>query len=318
MPSIELKNPADITGNAVLNFWAEWSEPCATLNTVFDQFADLHSQNLKFFKIDAEKFSDVTEKYGVSAVPTFVFLKNGKPVDKVDGANVAELAAKIQINSTAASKETRNDSPVKEDLNTRLNNLVKRMPVMLFMKGTPTEPKCGFSKKIVDILNTNNINFGSFDILSDEEVRNGLKTLFNWPTYPQLYVEGKLIGGLDIVKEMDAEGELIPAIPESSRKEDLNSMLKRLINTAPVMLFMKGSPEEPKCGFSKKIVEILKNSKVDFKSFDILTDEEVRSGLKVYSKWPTFPQLYSKGALVGGLDIVKELSEEGELLSALQ
>jgi len=252
MPSIELKNPADITGNAVLNFWAEWSEPCATLNTVFDQFADLHSQNLKFFKIDAEKFSDVTEKYGVSAVPTFVFLKNGKPVDKVDGANVAELAAKIQINSTAASKETRNDSPVKEDLNTRLNNLVKRMPVMLFMKGTPAEPKCGFSKKIVDILNTNNINFGSFDILSDEEVRNGLKTLFNWPTYPQLYVEGKLIGGLDIVKEMDAEGELIPAIPESSRKEDLNSMLKRLINTAPVMLFMKGSPEEPKCGFSKK------------------------------------------------------------------
>jgi len=69
---------------------------------------------------------------------------------------------------------------------------------------------------------------------------------------------------------------------------------------------------------AKKIVEILKNSKVDFKSFDILTDEEVRSGLKVYSKWPTFPQLYSKGALVGGLDIVKELSEEGELLSALQ
>lgn len=79
------------------------------------------------------------------------------------------------------------------------------------MKGNPEEPRCGFSRKIVGILQTGGVTFEHFDILEDEEVRQGLKTYSNWPTYPQLYVKSKLIGGLDILSEMveDAEeGEL--------------------------------------------------------------------------------------------------------------
>lgn len=71
---------------------------------------------------------------------------------------------------------------------------------MLFMKRTLQELHCGFSKQMVEILNKHKIQFSSFDIFSDEEVRQGLKTYSNWPTYPQLYVSGELIGGLDIVK----------------------------------------------------------------------------------------------------------------------
>lgn len=73
---------------------------------------------------------------------------------------------------------------------------------MLFMKGNPSEPKCGFSRQVVALLNDESIQFGTFDILNDEEVRQGLKQFSNWPTYPQLYVNGALIGGLDILKEM--------------------------------------------------------------------------------------------------------------------
>jgi Grx4 family monothiol glutaredoxin len=76
---------------------------------------------------------------------------------------------------------------------------------------------------------------------------------------------------------------------------------------------MKGSPEQPQCGFSSKIVNILKGDKISFNHFNILADSEIREGLKKYSNWPTYPQLYFGGKLVGGLDIVKELSEEGEL-----
>lgn len=68
--------------------------------------------------------------------------------------------------------------------------------------GSPSSPRCGFSSSIVQILKENGIQFDYFDILSDENVRQGLKTYSNWPTYPQLYVHGKLVGGLDIVKEM--------------------------------------------------------------------------------------------------------------------
>lgn len=75
-------------------------------------------------------------------------------------------------------------------------------PVLLFMKGTPQDPKCGFSKKTVKLLRDHQIAFSSFDILSDDQVRQGLKKFSNWPTYPQLYVKGKLVGGLDILNEM--------------------------------------------------------------------------------------------------------------------
>jgi len=212
----------------------------------------------------------------------------------------------------------------KADLNERLRKLVKQAPVMLFMKGIPQEPKCGFSRKIVEALNKDSIVFDSFNILNDNEVREGLKTFSNWPTYPQLYVKGELMGGLDIVVEMQQNGELLSVIPPDCIKKagvDPNALKKRLeavIHKAAVTLFMKGTPDAPRCGFSAKIVKILKDNAVQFDSFDILVDEEVRQGLKTYSNWPTYPQLYSKGKFIGGLDIVAELAENGELLDSLK
>jgi len=191
---------------------------------------------------------------------------------------------------------------------------------MIFMKGSPDAPKCGFSRQAVEMLENEQIPFGSFDILQDEQVRQGLKEYSKWPTYPQLYVRGELIGGLDIMKESLEEGSLreqwgirdVSVAPKS-----LNERLKELTSRSPVMLFMKGLPSAPKCGFSRQIVEILEKKGVSFDAFDILQDEEVRQGLKTYSDWPTFPQLYSQGALIGGLDIVKELDEDGGLAEAL-
>lgn len=80
--------------------------------------------------------------------------------------------------------------------------------VMLFMKGTPDTPRCGFSRRIVALLREQNVAFSSFDILGDDSVRAGLKELNNWPTFPQLIVKGEFVGGLDIVQEMVENGEL--------------------------------------------------------------------------------------------------------------
>lgn len=87
----------------------------------------------------------------------------------------------------------------KEELHTRLSNLVKAAPVMLFMKGTPSAPQCGFSRQIVSILRENGVKYGFFNILADDEVRQGLKEFADWPTFPQLWTNGELVGGLDIV-----------------------------------------------------------------------------------------------------------------------
>ncbi len=85
------------------------------------------------------------------------------------------------------------------------------------------------------------------------------------------------------------------------------------VNAHPVVLYMKGTPVFPQCGFSAQIVQVLSLLGVKFKSFDILTDDELRQGIKEYSQWPTIPQLYVKGEFIGGCDIVREMYQAGEL-----
>jgi monothiol glutaredoxin len=81
----------------------------------------------------------------------------------------------------------------------------------------------------------------------------------------------------------------------------------------PVLLYMKGTPDFPMCGFSAAVVQVLKNMNVPFKGVNVLEDDEIRQGIKEFSQWPTIPQLYVQGEFVGGCDIVREMQASGEL-----
>lgn len=93
--------------------------------------------------------------------------------------------------------------------------------------------------------------------------------------------------------------------------------IKARIDEAPVMLFMKGTPLFPQCGFSARVVQILKQVGVAFSSVNVLEDAEIREGIKAFSNWPTIPQLYVKGEFIGGCDIVTEMYQAGELQTLL-
>lgn len=94
---------------------------------------------------------------------------------------------------------------------------------------------------------------------------------------------------------------------------DLNQRITKLLDSSPIFLFMKGTPEMPQCGFSARAVHCLQALDVPFNSFNIFEDEEIRQGMKSYSNFQTFPQLYINKQLIGGSDIVLELYENGEL-----
>jgi monothiol glutaredoxin len=93
--------------------------------------------------------------------------------------------------------------------------------------------------------------------------------------------------------------------------------IKSQIDANPVMLFMKGTPMFPQCGFSARVIQILKHAGVPFKSVNVLEDPEIRDGIKAFSNWPTIPQLYVKGEFVGGCDIITEMYQSGELQTLL-
>lgn len=307
----------------------------------------------------------ISLQYNVNTVPTFLFINtDGIVLDRIDGGEDVALvtqyysklvnatsttssSASTQETSEQQDESTTQQSAPEETLNKRLQSLITSSPIVLFLKGTPNTPKCGFSRQAIEMLSDANVSFGYFNILEDDTVRQGLKVYSDWPTYPQLYVRGELVGGLDILKEMaEEDGGLVEQLElndyviksgsgnafvsaaannkeqqEGEKKEEVVSMddkLKQLINRHRIMLFMKGIPSSPKCGFSRQIVDILDSYSLSYDAFNILEDEEVRQGLKVYSDWPTYPQLYVDGDLVGGLDIVEEMVESGDLEELLK
>ncbi|KAL7274603.1 AMP deaminase [Rhizina undulata] len=204
-------------GLLALSFHTPWAAPCKQMNVVFSTLAAQSPSTITFASIDAESHPEISETYDVAAVPYFVLLKSGKRLESLSGANPKQLSDALAKHSGAslslpppqaaapANGATQGEAEEgvqgEEDIETRLAKLVSAAPVMLFMKGTPAAPQCGFSRQLVALLRERGVRYGFFNILADDEVRQGLKKFSDWPTYPQLYLGGELVGGLDIVKE---------------------------------------------------------------------------------------------------------------------
>lgn len=188
---------------------------------------------------DASKVRDAVEKHagkmgnsGKFGIPPALEATPRKEDESsTNGAGPAKdlssYAPKLSDPPTAPAMSS--TAATKEELHTRLSNLVKAAPVMLFMKGTPSAPQCGFSRQLVSILREKSVKYGFFNILADDEVRQGLKEFADWPTFPQLWTNGELVGGLDIVKEeMESDPDFFkefsvskngsPAAPEAQVK----------------------------------------------------------------------------------------------------
>jgi len=100
-------------------------------------------------------------------------------------------------------------------------------------------------------------------------------------------------------------------------EESVKQRIENDVKNNTIMLYMKGSPDDPQCGFSSQTVKIIREYNVPFKAFNVLEDEAIRDGIKEYSDWPTIPQLYVNGEFIGGCDIIAELHQSGELAKTL-
>lgn len=219
-----------------LYFHTPWAGPCKTMNQVFKTLADSKESDnsIIFLSINADELPEISEIFEVSAVPYFILIRNQTILKELSGADPKEFIQALNqfsnntnstttnnndnvqasINNTTAntnSNNTTTNAPEVEEseeaLNERLNKLTKAAPIMLFMKGSPSSPQCGFSRQLVAILREHQVRFGFFDILKDDSVRQGLKKFSDWPTFPQLYINGEFQGGLDIIKESIEDDE---------------------------------------------------------------------------------------------------------------
>lgn len=221
----------------VIYFFADWAAPCKNMTTVLQTLASSYPVteplSTSWVSMNAEEVVDVSEAFDVTAVPFLVLTRNKQILETVSGSDATKVRTAIEkhaksstgavssgsTSTNGGAKNLSSYTPApsdpatvpqsssgeikqsKEDLHKRLSDLVKAAPVMLFMKGTPSAPQCGFSRQLVALLRENSVKYGFFNILADDEVRQGLKEFADWPTFPQLWVNGDLVGGLDIVKE---------------------------------------------------------------------------------------------------------------------
>ncbi|KIY52068.1 glutaredoxin [Fistulina hepatica ATCC 64428] len=212
---------ADLTRVSLINFWAPWAEPCQQMNEVVRELAKKHPKAL-FLQVEAESQPDIAESFDIEAVPAFVILRGHTLLDRITGADAPKLAQAMEkhaaspviipLSTTSKAPAAPSDvamavDEAPEQLESRLRALMGQSKVVLFMKGSPDAPRCGFSRRMVALLRGQGVEFTYFDILQDEAVRQGLKKLNDWPTFPQLIVNGELVGGLDIAQEMVDNGE---------------------------------------------------------------------------------------------------------------
>lgn len=170
-----------------LNFSASWAAPCEQMNLVFKTLAET-SNKINFIQIDVDTYPDLAEFYNVASVPCFVFLHNKKVLKSISGADAQALSKAVDQYSMMNPISAREFESVKlhsDSLDQKLNRLINSHPVMIFIKGTPQSPRCKFSRELVDLLAQLDVGYGSFNILGDDSVRQGLKEYSKWPTFPQ-------------------------------------------------------------------------------------------------------------------------------------
>ncbi|PHJ22630.1 glutaredoxin domain-containing protein [Cystoisospora suis] len=184
-------------------------------------------------KSGQENSSSVATACGVEQVPTACFFEDGEYLGKFVGADPPQVIealmawtniGKDSLRTSLHSMQRQHQLPLQsttekkgETLDDRLRRLTTSHPVMVFMKGHRDAPFCRFSKQLMAIFADQRlVHFGAFDVFQDEAVREGLKKFSNWPTYPQVYVQGELIGGVDIIEAMVEDGSFRSAFPKEA------------------------------------------------------------------------------------------------------
>ncbi|KAL9581805.1 MAG: hypothetical protein Q9212_003670 [Teloschistes hypoglaucus] len=244
------------------------------LKTLASSYPAQDPPTISFLSLDAEALPDISESYDVTAVPFLVIQRDGKVLEKVSGSDAARVREAVERHAGKGG-----------------NTGKMGLPQALETTRRPEEEE-------------NIANQEAISAAAAAEQTNGASSGGGGGG------RGGGGGGASNLSKYAPTANDPATAPEMSStqesKEELEARLKELVKAAPVMLFMKGTPSAPQCGFSRTLVGMLREKGVRYGFFNILADEDVRQGLKTFSDWPTFPQLYAGGEFVGGLDIVKE------------
>lgn len=275
------------TSLLVLYFHAPWAAPCAQMSQVLDALASTYPASsppaIAFASVNAEDQPDISEDHNVTAVPYIVLKRGREVVETISGGDASRVRASVEKHASSGNggggEGGKSQLPPAQPVTRPKEQPAPQEPA-------PTKNGPGVPSPTSNQTGTN----------APAKNLSGYAPSSSDPATAPAY-SSTTTPGLSTSSDKDAS---------ASSPEDINTRLSELVKAAPAMLFMKGTPSAPQCGFSRQLVSILRDNGVRYGFFNILADDEVRQGMKTFADWPTFPQLWLGGELVGGLDIVKE------------
>ena len=148
------------------------------------------------------------------------------------------------------------------------------------MRGDPAEPKCKGSKTIVETLTKMQIKFKTHDVLKDDHLKEWLKFYSNWPSYPQVFINQKFIGGTEIILDMVENDQFLDLIPSDCIKASALERIAKILNKSVVVLMIKGTCCKPADGYQKRALSLMQEARINFTWYDVTSDNDVREILK--------------------------------------
>ena len=157
------------------------------------------------------------------------------------------------------------------------------------------------------------VKFKSYNILTDDNLKEWLKFYSNWPSFPQVYINQKFVGGTEVILELVDTDHFLELVPTECIKANALERIKTAMNQGTVVIFMKGTPKAPVDGYQARAIEYLDSMKVKYGWFDVTVDSDVREIVKEQSRWNSFPQLFIRGKFVGGLFFIEDMITSGKI-----
>lgn len=269
-------------------------------------------KHLVFTWIDCDKLTDIVEKHEVDTVPTIlVFHPHKSDVDKIVNPSPETLNEEIEKQNDYYKITLQNE---KERVFNEIEVILSSFPMVCFIKGTPTEPKCKFTRRLLAHVNKYDLTFKHVNILEEPRIRQWLKVYSNWQTYPQVYINKEFIGGIDIIDELVEGDEFIEMVPKECKKLPPIEIFEKMLHSFDVIVLIEGTPDKTTAESSKSIIKSLDDNSVKYVTVDYtILEQQVLDHIKNQHGVPEFPYIFLKTKPFGTEEALRKICEEGKL-----
>ncbi|TNV78818.1 hypothetical protein FGO68_gene1296 [Halteria grandinella] len=295
-------------------FWAHWYRECEIMRRFFEELTQDH-HFVKFAWADVDRDKEITKFFKVTAVPFIVMMHPDK--QEIEKVTETKRSSILEVVTAYEAFYSQQFMKKRKQAFAEIEELLKSYPIIIFIRGSALSPECKQSEVLIDYFQKMEIKFRTVDILSNPQLKEWVKHFSGFPSFPQIFVNGKFVGSAEMVIDMIESDEFINIIPQECIKTNALERIKVAMAKSPVVLFMKGTPTKPYDGYQQEAIQLLDKERIRYAFFDVMKDPDVRELLKEYSKCQSYPQVFISGQFMGGgLTYMKELDSLGKLSHA--